>query len=942
MVAQPELALAEPLVLTQHYLACLSHASYLIGDRGSGRAVVVDPRRDVEVYLEEAAEKGLHIERVIETHVHADFLSGHLELAARTGATISYGNGAQLEFDVEHLHDGQRLSLGEITLAILSTPGHTPESICVLVFAHPDATDPVAVLTGDTLFVGDVGRPDLLASAGSGLTAEVLGRQLYHSLREKLLPLPDATLVYPAHGAGSSCGKALSDETFSTIGTQRRSNYALAPMSEDEFVAAVTEGQPIRPHYFEFDAQRNRELRPLLDAEPLALFDLEQVLDLQSTGAHLLDAREPADYAAGHLRGAINIGLQGRFAEWAGEVLDPQREIVLVGGPTVAVEARLRLARVGYDRVVGQLTDLAATFSQRPDLVETSSRLTIEQLAELRGLEPGLQLIDVRNPGETAAGVLPGAREVPLPALTDLLGGLDPARPVLLYCGSGYRSQVAASVLVQRGFADVSDLLGGYGAWHTAGMPETAHDATSTAATPEVSARAAQSLLAEGALLLDVREPDEWREGHAAVARHIPMAAVHRRQEELPLDRRIVVVCRSGGRSAAITDSLRASGFDAVNLAGGMCAWSAAGLPTQRGPATADPAGAPPDEAGLVIHRGDPLNCEIALPALIGGVVMPNARFYVRNHFPTPMIDAAGFRLRIGGAVERPMELTLRELRSMPAQTMVATLECAGNGRASLDPPVPGEPWQHGAVSTAEWTGVSLREILDRAGPTTAACEVLFRGADTGTVEGDREISFERSLTVNQARESEALLVYAMNGEPLPRQHGYPLRVVVPGWYSVTSVKWLTDVELITEPFQGFFQVERYVYEWEREGRIDREPVSLQAVRSLITEPESGAVLRPGPVAIRGVAWSGVAPIDRVEVSVGSGTWQNARMVGERRRHSWQWWELITHIVEPGPTAVRARATDLAGRVQPDTPAWNRLGYGANAIQTVEIAVQVA
>ncbi|MGQ0465773.1 MAG: molybdopterin-dependent oxidoreductase [Sporichthyaceae bacterium] len=932
-------AIVEPLVLTQHYLACLSHASYLIGDTSSGRAVVVDPRRDVEAYLDEAAQRGLHIERVVETHVHADFLSGHLELAARTGAVISYGAGAQLEFDVEHLHDGQRLSLGQVQLQILATPGHTPESICVLVFDSPEATEPVAVLTGDTLFVGDVGRPDLLASAGSGLTADVLGRQLYRSLREKLLPLPDATLVFPAHGAGSSCGKKLADENSSTMGAQRRSNYALADMSEDEFVAVVTEGQPIRPHYFSYDAQRNRELRPLLDEQPLAALDLSDVLDLHAGGAQLLDAREPTDYAAGHLRGAINIGLQGRFAEWAGEVLDPERDIVLVGGPAVADEARLRLARVGYDRVVGQLADLAATFEDHPDLVETSSRLTIEQLAEMRGLEPGLQLVDVRNPGETGAGVLPGAREVPLPALTDLLGGLDPQRPVLVYCGSGYRSQVAASVLAQHGFADVSDLLGGYGAWHAAGMPETNQDATAPA-TPEVSARAAHTLVANGALLLDVREPEEWRDGHAAVAVHIPMAEVHRRLTEVPRDVRIVVVCRSGGRSAAITDALRAAGYDAVNLAGGMSAWSAAGLPTQRGTGTTDPAGTPPDEAGLVIHRADPLNCEIALPALIGGVVMPNARFYVRNHFPTPMLDAQDFRLRIGGAVERTLELSLRELRGMPAQTMVATLECAGNGRAGLVPQPPGEPWRVGAVSTAEWTGVSLREVLDRAGPTSAACEVLFRGADTGVVEGDREINFERSLTVEQARNSEALLVYAMNGEPLPRQHGYPLRVVVPSWYSVTSVKWLTEIELIEAPFQGFFQVERYVYEWEREGRIDREPVSLQAVRSLVTEPEEGATIRLGPVAIRGVAWSGAAAIDRVEVSVGGGQWQNARMVGERRRHSWQWWELITHVVDAGPTTIRARATDLAGRTQPETPAWNRLGYGANAIHVVDVDIR--
>ncbi len=235
------------MILTQHYLACLSHASYLIGDETTGRAVVVDPRRDTGVYLDEAAERGLRIERVIETHVHADFLSGHLELADRTGAVISYGAGADVSFPFEPLQDGQRLSLGDVTLEILATPGHTPESICVVVWEHSGDPAPHGVLTGDTLFVGDVGRPDLLASAGAGLDADTLARGLFRSLRGKLLVLPDSTRVYPAHGAGSSCGKALSSETTSTIGEQRRANYALQDMTEEEFVAAITEGQPARP-----------------------------------------------------------------------------------------------------------------------------------------------------------------------------------------------------------------------------------------------------------------------------------------------------------------------------------------------------------------------------------------------------------------------------------------------------------------------------------------------------------------------------------------------------------------------------------------------------------------------------------------------------------------------------------------------------------------------
>ncbi len=475
------------MIFTQHYLACLSHASYLVGDESTGRAVVVDPRRDIGVYLDEAASRGLTIERVIETHVHADFLSGHLEMAARTGAAISYGAAADVDFPIEPLGDGQRLLLGEVTLEVLATPGHTPESICVVVYERRGDDVPYGVMTGDTLFVGDVGRPDLLASAGAGFSAETLARQLYASLRGKVLALPDATRVFPAHGAGSACGKQLSSDTSSTIGEQRRTNYALQPMSAEEFVAAVTEGQPLRPQYFAFDAQRNRELHPLLDEDAAPpLLDVDEVLVRQGTGVVLLDPREPADFAAGHLRGAVNIGLQGRFAEWAGDVLSPDREIVLVGDPDLGVQARVRLGRVGFDRVAGQLADLPAVLADRPDLAEAGSRLTIEQLAELRGLEPELQLVDVRDPGETAAGTLPGAREVPLAAFPGWLSGAAPSGPIVVYCASGYRSQIAASLLSSAGFEDVSDLLGGYHAWAGAGLP--VHQ---NAAAGEAAARSA-------------------------------------------------------------------------------------------------------------------------------------------------------------------------------------------------------------------------------------------------------------------------------------------------------------------------------------------------------------------------------------------------------------------------------------------------------------------
>jgi DMSO/TMAO reductase YedYZ molybdopterin-dependent catalytic subunit/rhodanese-related sulfurtransferase/glyoxylase-like metal-dependent hydrolase (beta-lactamase superfamily II) len=920
------------MIFTQHYLGCLSHASYLIADETTRRSVVVDPRRDIGVYLDEADEKGLTIERVIQTHVHADFVGGHLELADRTGAVVSYAEGADVDFPVELLHDGQRLSLGEVTLWILATPGHTPESICIVVYEHPDDEIPYGVLTGDTLFVGDVGRPDLLASAGADLSADALARRLYHSLHDTLLDLPDETRVFPAHGAGSSCGKQLSSETSSTLGEQRRTNYALAPMDEDTFVAVVTEGQPARPAYFEFDARRNRELHALLDDQPPSMLDADAVLALAERGALLLDGREPADFASGHLRGAVNVGLQGRFAEWAGAVLAPDRDIVLVGDPATATEARTRLARVGYDRVAGQLADPGAVMTARPDLHETSSRLTIEQLAELRGLEPDLQLVDVRGPAETARGTLVGAREIPLAALTASLAGLDRDAAVVVYCASGYRSQIAASVLRESGFVDVSDVLGGYTAWEGAGLPSTSGANPAPPDVPEVRPRAAQAMVAAGALLLDVREPDEWQTGHAPDAVLVPMAQVSARRDELAGASKIVVVCRSGGRSGAVTQSLRAWGVDAVNLAGGMCAWAAAGLPVEITDA---------GTSGLVVHRTRPLNCETSLPALIGGVVMPNSRFYVRNHFDTPILDVVSWRLALGGLVERPLRLSMRDLQQRPSHSLVATLECAGNGRSTLDPRVEGEQWQLGAASTAEWTGVPLEVLLDEAVPAGDATHVVFRGADRGTVEGaGAPIAFERSLTITDARHSEALLAYAMNGDPLPVEHGYPVRLIVPGWYAVASVKWLTEIDVVGEPFDGYFQTDRYVFEWERDGGLIVEPVRHQRVRALITEPTTDREVPAGDVAIRGVAWSGAAPIDRVEVRIGDGDWQTARLVGARQRHCWQWWELIARLDRSGPTAVRARATDMSGNTQPERPAWNRLGYGANSIQVVELDIR--
>jgi len=344
-------------------------------------------------------------------------------------------------------------------------------------------------------------------------------------------------------------------------------------------------------------------------------------------------------------------------------------------------------------------------------------------------------------------------------------------------------------------------------------------------------------------------------------------------------------------------------------------------------------------QAGLIINGAEPLNCEVPV-SLLGGEVTPTDRFYRRNHFPIPVLDAAAWRLSVSGLVDRALSLSLPEVTQLPAQTAVVTLECAGNARRMFQPPAPGEPWGFGAVSTAEWTGVPLTEVLRRAGIQPGAQEIIFGGADRGTIDGaPHPIHFERSLAVADVAESDALLAYAMNGQPLPPRHGYPLRLVVPGWYAVASVKWLSSIRVTDEPFGGFFQTERYMYE-RGSGTVVREPVRLQQVRALITRPSTGQELASGGgLAVRGLAWSGAAPIEHVEVSVNHSPWQKARLVGVAAAHAWQQWEFLADGLVPGETSIRARAADLSGRVQPEQPEWNRRGYGGNFIH--EVVVQV-
>ncbi len=461
------------MILKQFYLNCLAHASYLVGDESAGIAAVVDPQRDVDGYLDFAAEHGLRIAHVFLTHFHADFLAGHLELRDRAGATIYLGAAARAEYAFHALHDHESVEFGRVRMTALETPGHTPESISLLVYDLAEsASTPKAVLTGDTLFVGDVGRPDLRAALGWSATD--LGAMLYASLRDKLLTLPDTSLVYPAHGAGSLCGKAISKETVSTIGEQRASNYALQPMSQAAFIDLVTADQPDAPAYFTYDAVLNSRERPTLDqalARELRPLTIDQLLEEQARGAQVLDTRESAAFAAAHLAGSINIGLIGQYATWAGTILGREAPIVLVADPGTEMESALRLGRIGFDHVVGFLAGGLASAAVGPARIVTTERVGADvAAARLASATPPVAL-DVRTPSERAQKHIEGSTAIPLNHLVDRISQIPRGRPLLVHCAGGYRSSIAASLLQRDGFADVSELAGGITAWETAGLP---------------------------------------------------------------------------------------------------------------------------------------------------------------------------------------------------------------------------------------------------------------------------------------------------------------------------------------------------------------------------------------------------------------------------------------------------------------------------------------
>ncbi len=451
----------------QFYLGCLAHASYLIGS--DGEAVVVDPQRDVDQYIKEAEHHGFQIKYVIETHLHADFVSGHRELAARTGAEIVFGKEAGASFPHRAVKDGDEIRIGKVTLQVMETPGHTPESISLLVVDTEISSQPQKILTGDTLFVGDVGRPDL--AGGKGYTPAMMAGMMYDTINSKLLKLADDVEVYPAHGAGSMCGRNMSAETFSTIGEQRQSNYALQPMAKDDFVRMMTVDMPEAPAYFPRDAEINRTGAASLAEVPRpAALTPQQVKDL--AGHQILDVRAAAEFGAGHLPGAINIGLGGQFAIWAGTLLAMDIPIVIVAeSEEKAAEAVVRLARVGIESVKGYLAGGVAAWSNAGFEVAAVPQITVNELKELLGSHTPLQILDVRRPPEYEGGHVPHAQTAPLLSLQKNFQtlALDPAKPTAVICAGGYRSSAATSILEQHGFTDLLNVTGGTSAWIAAG-----------------------------------------------------------------------------------------------------------------------------------------------------------------------------------------------------------------------------------------------------------------------------------------------------------------------------------------------------------------------------------------------------------------------------------------------------------------------------------------
>lgn len=478
----PKVAPAHPgIVFHQYYLGCLSHASYLIGDEATKTAVVIDPQRDVDQYIADAQKNGMKITHVFLTHVHADFVAGHLELERKTGAKICLGSKTNASYKFTGFKDGDTLEFGNIRFKTLETPGHTPEAISILVYdLKKDAKTPYAVLTGDCLFIGDVGRPDLLSS--QGITAQQLAGMTYDSLHNKLMVLPDETLVYPAHGAGSLCGKNMSSETVSTIGEQKRTNYALQPMSKEKLVELLIKDLPPAPKYFAYDAAFNCKTHPSLEdlLSNLKPLSIDEALKLKNSGAYLLDGRSSDAYAKQHVVDSINIPLKGRYATWAGTFIDHDKPVVVIADAGQEREAAMRLGRIGLDSVAGYVGGGIKAFDGRTDLVRSNERVTAKTLAKQLQSDKPPYVIDVRSDGEWQTAHLDKTHHLPLNDILDHVDSLPKDQDLIIMCASGNRSSTAASLLSQRGVTRLTDLAGGIEGWQEEKLPVISQGSCST------------------------------------------------------------------------------------------------------------------------------------------------------------------------------------------------------------------------------------------------------------------------------------------------------------------------------------------------------------------------------------------------------------------------------------------------------------------------------
>ena len=458
------------MIFKQYYLQSLSHASYLVGDEDSHIAAIVDPQRDIDHYLSDLASQHLTLQYIFLTHFHADFVAGHLELHHRTGADIFLGSQAKTNYAFHPLRHGDEIEFGSTRLKILETPGHTPEGISIVVYdVKEDLESPTAILTGDTLFVGDVGRPDLLASFG--VKSRTLAGQLYDSLHHHLLAQPPQTKIFPAHGEGSLCGKHLSARLSSTLEDEQLTNYALKPMSKQAFIDIVIADQLETPAYFSHVAFLNRREHPTLEhiltkvSVPLTV---DQVLHEKSAGAQILDVRSPKEFCAEHLCGSVHIGLSGKFETWAGSLLDRETPIILISDPGQEREAIIRLARVGLDQITGFLNHGMHALASTPELIRHTNRMTVTDLDKhlIRADRP--RLLDVRSQHEWKTRHIHDSHNIPLPHLSTRLSEIPQDHTIVVYSSSGYRSSIATSLLEHHHYSNIVDLKGGFDAWEEA------------------------------------------------------------------------------------------------------------------------------------------------------------------------------------------------------------------------------------------------------------------------------------------------------------------------------------------------------------------------------------------------------------------------------------------------------------------------------------------